>query len=254
MGEANRHSGPWGWLLLLLGCATQPTAAAGLLECRDSRLAGFASPDMLLALEDVGGRGCHLAAVPWGQQVRCEGARASAFGLPVSELNGEISNAGVRRVSVVTRASDGRVRQIAATVPTAEGMTRQIEAREDGATVILCSAAGTLGEGGSIEGGVPVLPVGALGWRVCAEPDLGGAPTCVDAGPGGYRIDGLAAGDYRLRATPIGALDTGIAAVLARRSDLQADAREAVLLDRIAVRNGAITRPRALTLIRVLAP
>ncbi len=242
-------------LLLLLATAAQPAHGAGLLECRDTALAGFQSADLHLALEAAGGRDCRLAAVPWGQQVRCGSVRATAFGLPVSELNGEISNAGVRRISAVVKASAARVRQtVDATAPSPAGLARRVEAREDGATVILCSASDATSAGGSIAGNAPALPLGAIGWRVCAEPDAGGAPTCADAGPGGYRIDGLVAGDYRLRATPIDALDPGIAAVLARRSDLETDGRETILLGRIAVRSGAITRAPSLTLIRVTPP
>lgn len=255
MGTTRSRFGPARLLLLLFGGTIHPAAATSLLECRDAGLADFASAELLLALEDAGGRDCRLAAVPWGQQVRCAGARAVAYGLPVHELSGEISNAGVRRIGLVSKASVARVLQvIAAAAAPAAGLRRQVEAREDGATVILCSSTGMQDDRGTIEGGTPALPVGALGWRVCAEPDLGGAPICVDAGPDGYRIEGLAAGDYRLRATPIGALDSGIAAVLARRSDLQADARDAVLLDRVAVRSGAITRPAPLTLIRIVTP
>lgn len=242
-------------LPLVLVAGAVPAHGAGLLECRDAALAGFQSADLHLALEAAGGSDCRLAAVPWGQQVRCGGVRASAFGMAVSELNGEISNAGVRRISVVVRTSASRVGQIVdAAAPPATGLRRQVEAREDGATVILCSASDAASVGGSIEGNAPTLPLGAIGWRVCAEPDAGGASTCADAGPGGYRIDGLAAGDYRLRATPIDALDPGIAAVLARRSDLETDGRETILLGRIAVRSGAVTRAPSLTLIRVTPP
>jgi hypothetical protein len=72
--------------------------------------------------------------------------------------------------------------------------------------LLLASAAGACSSlppagGASIAGAVTALgtrPAPAL--RVCAMPLSGGTPRCVDtaAGASGYRIDGLAAGRYRV--------------------------------------------------------
>jgi hypothetical protein len=70
-----------------------------------------------------------------------------------------------------------------------------------------------------------------------------------------YRIASLSAGDYRLRATPLGAADERIGAVLALRSDLKTGGvREDVLLDHVTVRAGALTEAGELEYIRLPEP
>lgn len=232
-------------------------AASPLLECRDATLADMDAAALREALDAAGGRECRIEPRAWAETVVCVGVTGAAvFGIPVTELRAELTNAGLRRLVAVTRASQPRLQRVAEGKTVAGGLRREIEAREDGSALLRCESVGTAldGEAGGIEGPLPPLPVGAHGWRVCAEPVDGGAQRCVEAGPGRYRVFGLEPGDYRLRATPLGALDERLGAVLARRSDLKAGVREDVLLDHVAVRSGALSRAGELSLIRLPEP
>lgn len=241
--------------LLAVACAA-PVVANPLLECRFPGFAGLDAEGLLKALEASGGQECHPIERPWGVSLQCEGAvGARALGFPVHEVRGAITNAGVRRTVGVTRASEERVQLAAARVAVGEGLRLEVQGREDGATLILCIAAGSADMGsGMIEGVLPELPLGAIGWQVCAESVVDDSRTCVDAGPHSYRIEGLSPGDYRIRARPLGAVDEGLGLVLARRSDLQSGRRQDVLLRYVTVRGGAVSKVGELTPIRLAEP
>lgn len=232
--------------------------AASLIECRDARLARMDAWSMQAALQAAGGRNCRVQEQAWAQTVACDQASATVFGLPVHELRGEYTNGGVRRLVAVSRASEARARSAAGSSPVADGLRREIEAREDGASVILCSSASAEleAESGAIVGPLPKLPVGAHGWRVCAEPVDSGSEHCINVDQGSfYRIASLSAGDYRLRATPLGAADDRLGAVLAQRSNLKTGGvREDVLLAHVTVRAGALTEAGELEFIRLPEP
>jgi hypothetical protein len=241
--------------VLVASCAAQAMANP-LLECRFPGFAGLDPEGLLKALEASGGQDCRPIERAWGISLQCEGAvGARALGFPVHEVRGAITNAGLRRTVGVTRASEERVQLAAARVAVGEGLRLEVQGREDGATLILCIAPGSADAGsGLIEGVLPALPPGGIGWQVCAESVADDGRTCVEAGPQGYRIEGLRPGDYRIRARPIGAVDEGLGLVLARRSDLQSGRRQDVLLRYVTVRAGAVSKVGELTPIRLAEP
>lgn len=253
---SRRWAGPAIGASLLLA-SPAPLWAGGLLECQDNALAAMNAAEVLERLRAAGGGDCRSHEAEWGETVSCESLReVRVFDLPVRELSSEIGDNGRRTLTVVTFASLARTRSAAETQSTAPGLKRVIEARDDGATTLRCVAeAGAYASGDiavGITGAAPPLPAGATGWQVCAQPTRG-PQRCAQSGRDGqYRITGLPPGEYGLLATPIGAADPLLRAVLTRRQIGQAaEGGPLMLADRINVRDGAMAQAGPLTLLRL---
>lgn len=230
------------------------TAPGPLWECQDPVLADADARTLLQAFEAAGARECRLQTLPWGDSVACDDASAvRAFGFRLRELRGEVSSNGTRRLAAISTASADRVQP--RMQPAAAGLQLSLETREDGASSLLCVAQvhsqGTDARHGAIQGRLPPLPAGAYAWEVCAR-QAGGEPRCVRTPEGGYRLGALPPADYRLEATPIGAEDARLRAVLTRlATGASADRGAEYLLGHISVRAGAVSEAGGLTLMRL---
>lgn len=227
-----------------------PASANDLLECRDPRLAGMDSVGIARALRAAGGVECKTEEHAWAETVQCAVREGStAYGLPLRELRAEITNAGVRRLVVVSSAGADRAQQAADKLPTVEGLHRDVEAREDGASLIRCVAAGgeVPPDAGGIVGSLPPLPADALVWQVCALASGAEIPACTRAEGHRYRLAELAPGEYRVYARPLGGGDAADVAVLSRVPELRLGERGDLLFERVTVRPGAFTEAAPLT-------
>jgi hypothetical protein len=231
-----------------------PASANDLLECRDPGLAGMDSVGLSRALRAAGGVECRTEEHAWAETVQCAaGEGSTAYGLPLRELRAEITNAGVRRLVIVSSAGASRAQQAVDKLPQVEGLQRDVEQREDGASLIRCVAQGgeVAPDAGGIVGSLPPLPADALVWQVCALADGAEVPACVRAEGDRYRFAALAPGVYRIYARPLGGEDESDVAVLSRSPGLRLGERGDLLFDRIAVRPGAMSEAMPLTALRV---
>jgi hypothetical protein len=225
-----------------------------LWECQDPALAEADSRDLLQAFEAAGATACSLQNLPWGESVACDDAsRLRAFGLRLRELRAEISSGGTRRVSAISTTSSEQLEQ--RMKAPAAGLLLSVETREDGAGILVCVAQqykqGTDALHGAIQGRLPALPAGAYAWEVCAR-QFSEAPRCLRTPEAGYRLGALPPADYRLQATPIGAADPHLRAVLTRKvTGASADRGSEFLLDHLSVRAGSVTEAPELTLMRL---
>lgn len=204
-------------LTLAIALATPSVALAedaprsppsAFLDCTAPELTRLEIAGLASALRDAGGRDCRVATLPWGVRVECERTeRLAVAGIPVRSVSAEVTDGGVRRVVAVTAARVERLEAALAATEPAAGIERAIEAREDGASLVRCTAPGTAGDAGLgvMAGTLPAPIEGSLGWQVCAVAATGGANRCVEvANEAGWRIEGLAPGAWRVRADPIG--------------------------------------------------
>lgn len=194
--------------MLTVGPAFASDSPADLLACADPSLVTLEAPALAARLRDAGGRDCRVSTLPWATRIECERVERLAIGgIPVRSLSAEVTDGGLRRLVAVTGARVERLEAALGGIAPAPGIERAIEAREDGASLVRCTApaaAGVAGTG-SMSGTLPPPVEGALGWQVCAVPASGGGGPCVEvANEVGWRIDGLAPGSWRVRADPIG--------------------------------------------------
>lgn len=198
--------------IALLGATGSAKAAipgpGNPFACADGSISTMQAPALARLLRDAGGRDCRVATLPWGTRVECERTeRLVVAGIPVRSVSAEVTDGGVRRVVAVTAARVERLEAALAQTEPATGIDRAIEAREDGASLVRCTAPGTARDAGHgiMAGTLPAPVEGSLGWQVCAVAATGGAERCVEvANEAGWRIDGLAPGAWRVRADPIG--------------------------------------------------
>ena len=139
--------------------------------------------------------------------------------------------------------------------PPASGLKLSLEPREDGASSLLCVAEqhkqGTDAQHGAIQGRLPPLPAGAWAWEICAR-QSSESPRCLRTPESGYRLGALPPGDYRLQATPVGADDPQLRAVLTRgATGASAERGSEYLLGHISVRAGAVSEAPGLVLMRL---
>jgi hypothetical protein len=213
--------------LALLGATGSAKAAipgpGNPFACADGSISTMEAPALARMLRDAGGRDCRVATLPWGTRVECERTeRLAVAGIPVRSVSAEVTDGGVRRVVAVTAARVERLEAALAETEPAAGIERAIEAREDGASLVRCTAPGTAGDAGlgAMAGTLPAPIESSLGWQVCAVAALSGAQRCVEvANEAGWRIDGLAPGAWRVRADPIGGSRSACALAAERLPD-----------------------------------
>ncbi len=240
-------------LSMLLGLWSAD-APGPLWECQDPALANADAAELLQAFEAAGARECQLRSLSWGETVACDDAGAvQAFGWRLRELRAEVSSNGTRRLSAITSTSAERV-EPRMKAP-ADGLQLSLETREDGASSLQCVAQvyrdGADARHGSVQGSLPALPAGAYAWEVCAR-RASEPPRCLRTPETNYRLGALPPADYLVEATPLGAEDARLRAVLTRlATGASADRGAEYLLDRISVRAGAVSNVPALTLMRL---
>lgn len=202
---------------------TSTAERAGPFTCADASFASMEAPSLGAMLRDAGGRDCRMSVLPWGTRIECERVEGLVIGgVPVRALSAEVTDGGVRRVVAVTAARVERLEAALAGIEPAPGIERAIESREDGASLVRCTAAAAAGVAGSgaMSGTLPPPVEGSLGWQVCAIPASGDDGRCIEvANEIGWRIEGLDPGSWRVRADPIGGSRSACALAAERLRD-----------------------------------
>lgn len=247
-----------GLLAVLLSMQAQ---ALDLYACGDDSLATLGIEALHERFRQSGAEDCQQDDDSWGSTLRCERVHgAKVAGIRVKELSAEVHAEGQRSLQVVLDAAPARVEAELARIPRTSGQNRSLQAREDGTTSLRCITReiDTLldADRGAIRGVLPALPPGATGWQVCAMPAQG-EPVCrtADAVRLAYRIADLSPGSYGILATPIGAVDPLLRAMLIESQPLgeTADGGPKVLAAQVNVRTGVETQATELRLLRLPA-